>query len=55
MNQALDKMQFLLLLLVVPLLIPGDTEGAQVSGTGLHRKQSTVVRNEPILAFPLTV
>ena len=51
MNQALHKMHLLLLLL--PLLIPGNVDRARVSGTGPHRKQGAVGRCEPILAFPL--
>lgn len=54
MTQALDKMQFQLFLLVLPLLIAGNMVRARDSGTGLHRKLGAVVRSELVLAFPLS-
>ena len=54
MTQALDKMQFQLFLLVLPLLIAGNMVRARDSGTGLHRTLGAVVRSELILAFPLS-
>lgn len=54
MTQALNKMQFQLFLLVLPLLMAGNTVKAHESGTGLHRKLGAVARSELVLAFPLS-
>lgn len=54
MTQTLDKMQFQLFLLVLPLLMAGNTVKAHESGTGLHRKLGAVARSELVLAFPLS-
>ena len=54
MTQVLDKMQFQLLLLVLPVLMAGNMARTCESGTGLHRKLEAVVRSELVLAFSLS-